>query len=46
MYVFIDYTKAFDKVRHEDLMDILLDLDLEKKTFVRLEICTAKEQHA
>ena len=28
---FIDYTKAFDKVRHEDLMDILQDLDLDGK---------------
>lgn len=28
---FIDYTKAFDKVRHEDLMDILQDLDIDGK---------------
>ena len=28
---FIDYTKAYDKVRHEDLMDILQDIDNDGK---------------
>lgn len=28
---FIDYIKAFDRVRHEAVMDILQELDLDKK---------------
>src|SRR5688572_29398703 len=28
---FIDYTKAFDKVRHEDFMEILQELDIDGK---------------
>ena len=28
---FIDYTIAFDKVRHEDLMDMLQHLDIDGK---------------
>ena len=32
LYVcFIDYTKAFDKVRHKNLMQILNNLDLDGK---------------
>src|SRR5688572_3275794 len=28
---FIDYTKAFDKVQHVDLMEILQELDIDRK---------------
>ena len=28
---FIDYTKAFDKVRHENLVDILKTLEIDGK---------------
>ena len=27
---FIDYEKAFDKIRHEDLMTMLEDLDIDR----------------
>ncbi|GFN90940.1 endonuclease-reverse transcriptase [Plakobranchus ocellatus] len=30
---FIDYLKAFDKVRHSDLFDILAGLNIDRKDF-------------
>ena len=43
---FIDYTKAFDRVRHEELMDFLQDLDIDGKSIRLITNCTGSRKHA
>ena len=43
---FIDYAKAFDKVRHQELSEDLDKLDLYRKGVCLLAACTGIKLHA
>ena len=43
---FIDYAKAFDKVRHQELFEDLDKLDLYRKMSIYWQACTGIKLHA